>query len=355
MTTVIGDISLKKLDCKSDEAEKYRNHSTNTKIGIVLSVAILSIMLITWRSTTPHTMSKDMITSTVGNAVREESFQPRLLSQITSSYTSISGGASLVSLINSYRNRSALPPLFFANPSLTNNAGFRNPLTTAASNRNSAWGGAATSVISSNFYSVLPGLTAAAISSSFGAASIPPPTSYKEYDYYGENCAEPLFLIMKNGITNPNSPGYGIHSDLISTKWTNIAVQEGNNPWDAASGSLGKAYFTIIFSTSVAWTGKTSKPTKRPIDNPTLISNSLPTSTPVAMPTPYPSRFPTPRPLSLPTRYPASMNPTVNPRKPSTFPTAIPLTSGIKNPTAVPLINPTKIPSNVRLPTNKPI
>jgi len=191
----------------------------------------------------------------------------------SSSYSSQPGAADLVQTINMYR--SGLSPLAFSISSVKSNTGKLNPLMTAASKRNYAWGSAANTPSIADFVSTstIGGstTTASAISSAFSAVGISAPSSYKEYAYYGEYCSTHLFLIMKNGPSSTSDPGYGIQNELLSKTWTNIAISVGQNPVDmSASGTngLGNAYWTILFSTSFNWSPASKRPSRKPTAKP---------------------------------------------------------------------------------------
>jgi hypothetical protein len=324
------------------------------KVIAIISVAILLTVLTMGRESALHNRMQPAVNSItisgVGYPQTAQKFLSRRASEVAQMYTPKPGGADLAALINIYR-QGVYPPLRFTISATKNSAGFPNPLMTAVMKRNSDWGSPDNPPAATGFVSVPTSLTAAAVTSAFSTASITPPSSYKEYNFYGEWCADPLFLIMKNGPSSSSSPGYGINNDVTSTQWTNVAIAAGQNYRDSIvpnTNGLGNGYWTVIFSTSFDWYPATRKPTMSPNGNPSPIA----TTQQSPRPTPYPvaTTVTTPKPNAVPTRYPVvAAQPTLKPiPKPTPFPVVA------AQPTLKPIPKPTPYPIATNAATPKP-
>lgn len=223
-------------------------------LGLVASVAVLSLVFMAGKHQTPVVGYPQGVDKIVESHLSEE-----VASQICD-YAP--GASALVNAMNLFRKNSNLASLSFYTIDEVNSAGVPNPLTRAARNRNQAWGDptkklrpASPGWVSPNSLDTSLGkqkdyYLQETIGSNFKFPS------YVEYDYYGENCITKLFQVMK-GDKPATSAGSGIKTDLMSSKYTDVAVSIWTNSGDLASkpespGTLN-AYFVIFFSTSTGW------------------------------------------------------------------------------------------------------
>lgn len=246
-------------------------------IRAVGSVAFLSVLCLAVLQYSSKTYVPAVTYPELGEKIQSRHLEDTDDTFIGSMYASASyltkpGAADLATTINMFR--SSKGPLTFTISSVKSSSGKYNPLNTAATARNVNWGSQLKTPSTSDFVTsstVGTITTTSAITTAFKNAGINPPTTYKEYTYYGEYCSTHLFLIMKNGPSSSSNPGYGIQNDLLSTAWTNIAISVGQNPVDmsaAGTNGLGNAYWTIMFSSSYTWTPVTKKPTRQPTKKP---------------------------------------------------------------------------------------
>jgi len=256
-----------RFECESGAIEIQNENSMNSlstkTVGFIVSITVLSLAFIAGRQSGMSSMQIPV----VGYPQSMDKIKASHMSELAS-YTAQPGAADLAVKMNLLRGTKTLR---FYISSILSNGGVANPLMTAASNRNALFGALATPSIANFVAPTALGSspsTASAITDAFTKAGLSPPSSYKEYNYYGEYCTTHLFVIMKNGPSTTSNPGYGIQNDIISSTWTDVAISIGQTSSDmsaAGTNGLGNARFTIIFSTSFNWSPASKKPTKAPV------------------------------------------------------------------------------------------
>jgi len=262
-----------KFECESGvveiNEEKGMNSLVTKALGFVATVSVLSLVFMAGRQTGSW---QGQSTPVVGYPQGVSKIKESHLSEAAAAATGfVPGSADLANSINLIRKGTGKTQLRFFIASTKSSAGAQNPLMVAAQARSKAWGSAAVKPASGGADWIAPSTLDSKLGSSNtmqylltdSAKAFPSyiPVSgktYKEYAFYGENCATHLFLMMKNGPSAATSAGWGVNNDLKGSTWTDLAISIWANANDGVSGSnpLGNAYWTILFSTSTGWTPK---------------------------------------------------------------------------------------------------